>query len=780
MNKHAETVLEFRHIRRELEELAFSEGGRKLIAGQDFLSRRSDLEKIRVPSAEFRKLLAETEDRPSFSFPDIEEQTSAAEKPGAALDAPELARVAAFVRQAKILKSFLERGGERLSEEAADLPDLTELAKKIGRVLDQEGNVKDGEIPSLASIRQRIRTIRRELESLSYSYLGGSDYRGYWQTDTPTEKDGRLVLPLNANYRGRLRGVVHEVSSRGATIFFEPVDIFEKNNALVDEENEYRLELFRILRDLTAEVGARAGELRYLSERVAVIDSWHARARYSGIHDCFPAAWDGGRLVLKRARHPLLGRKAVPIDVEIGEGIRILIVTGPNTGGKTVALKTVGLLALMNQFGLDVPADLGSALPLFDDVFADIGDEQSIAESLSTFSAHVRNLSSIVLSCTPNSLVLLDELGSDTDPEEGAALAMAFLDRFLAVDCISMVTTHLGVLKNYGFTKPNVSNASVDFDVTLLRPTYRIVPGIPGSSHALEIAEQQGIPRDIVENAKAYVDRNETDASKLIRNLIEHQRSLTERTRDLDRRLEDAKRKEEELAGKEESIEERERELRKEGLAELNRFLSESRKEFENLVREIREGELTKTRQQAAKTFTEAVKQRIAEEEEKAGRPRQRPKFLKAGPLEPGMEVYVGKQKRRGVLIRRMKEGRWLVSAGALRLTLAEDELMPAAVTERKSDFVVSLAEGGVQEPAKLEIDLRGMRADEALKALEKQIDRALMQGLAEFGVIHGKGEGILQRAVQDYLSTCPAVGTFGFASPEAGGSGKTLVSLKR
>jgi len=778
MNKHAETVLEFHHIRRELEELAFSEGGRKLLAEQGFLSRPSDLEKIRLPSAEFRNLLAETEERPSFSFPDIEEETSVAEKPGAALDASELARVAVFVGQAKALKSFLERGGDRLSEEAADLPDLSDLAKKIGRVLDPEGNVKDGEIPSLASIRQRIRTIRRELDSLSSSYLGGPDYRGYWQTDTPTEKDGRLVLPLNANYRGRLRGVVHEVSSRGATIFFEPLDIFEKNNALVDEENEYRLEVFRLLRELTAEVGARSGELRFLSERVAVIDSWHARARYSGIHDCFPASWDDGRLVLKRARHPLLGRKAVPIDVEIGEGTRILIVTGPNTGGKTVALKTVGLLALMNQFGLDVPADLGSVLPLFDDVFADIGDEQSIAESLSTFSAHVRNLSSIVRACTPYSLVLLDELGSGTDPEEGAALAMAFLDRFLALDCISLVTTHLGVLKNYGFTKPNVSNASVDFDVTLLRPTYRIVPGIPGSSHALEIAEHQGIPSELVDSAKAYVDRNETDASKLIRNLIEHQRNLTDRMRDLDRRLDEVKRREEDLAAKEASVEEKERELRKEGLAALNRFLSESRKEFENLVREIREGELTRTKKQAAKSFTEKVKERIAEEAEKAERPR--PKFLKAGPLEPGMEVYVGKQKRRGVLIRRIKEGRWLVSAGALRLTLAEDELLPAAVTERKSEIVVSLAEGGVQEPAKLEIDLRGMRTDEALKALEKQIDRALMQGLSEFGIIHGKGEGILQRAVHDYLSACPSVGSFGFAHPEAGGSGKTLVSLKR
>ena len=779
MNKHAETVLEFEALRRELVDLAFSDGGKTRLAKEGFHSRVSDLEKLRLPVAEFRKLLTETEEVPDFRFPDVSEAVSLAEKPGAALEALDLGRILSFLTQAKSLKVFLGKGDRLLAEEARDLPDLSDLAKKIGKVVDRDGNIRDNEIPSLASIRQRIRAIRRELDSLSATYLGGSEYRGYWQTDTPTQKDGRIVLPLNANYRGRLRGVVHEVSSRGATVFLEPLDIFEKNNALIDEENEYRLEVFRLLRELTAEVGARTGELRYLLDRVAVVDSWYARARYSRIHDCFPAAHAEGSLVLKRVRHPLLGRKAVPIDVTVSEGTRILIVTGPNTGGKTVALKTVGLLSLMNQFGLDIPADLGSTLPVFDDVFADIGDEQSITESLSTFSAHIRNLSSIAKTCTPRSLILLDELGSGTDPEQGAALAMAFLDRFLGLDCLSLVTTHLGVLKNYGFTKPHVSNASVDFDMNLLVPTYKIIPGVPGSSHALEIADRQGAPKEITESAKAYLDRNETDASRLIRNLIDHQRNLEKQLRDLDRRLADLKIREAVLEEKESLVADKERELRKEGLLDLGRFLSDSRKEFENLVRVLREGEITREKTQAAKTFSEKVKTRIEEESRKIEKARPRPKFLKAGPLEPGMEVFIGKQKRRGVLHRKLKDGRWQVSAGAVRMTLPESDLLPAAVTERRSEVVLSLAEDGMAEPARLELDLRGLRAEEALKALEKQVDRAILQGLREFGIIHGKGEGILQQAVWDYLAASPAVASFAFAHPDAGGSGKTLVTLK-
>jgi DNA mismatch repair protein MutS2 len=418
---------------------------------------------------------------------------------------------------------------------------------------------------------------------------------------------------------------------------------------------------------------------------------------------------------------------------------------------------------------------------LFDDIFLDIGDEQSIAESLSTFSAHMKNLSEIARACTADSLVLLDELGSGTDPEQGAALAMSFLDRFLHRGCLTFVTTHLGVLKNYAFTKPGTCNASVDFDADLIKPTYRILPGIPGSSHALDIAERHGVPPDIIEGAKAYIGQNETDSGRLINNLIDRQKDLALRSRELELMKAGLSQKAAELAGKEEELLSRESELRSEGLRELNGFLSESRKEVEQLIREIREGRVPGEKTQAVRAFIEKVKDRAESEKEKIKKTRHRSKSKPVGPLEPGMEVLIGPKRRRGVLAGRLKNGRWQVVTGAVRLSLPEDEIIPVAFsgkTEPKPELTFSETYGG--EPAKLEIDLRGMRYDEAVGALEKQIDRALLQGLFEFGVVHGKGEGILQKAVHDYLSRRPEVDEYSFAAPEAGGFGKTLVRLKR
>jgi DNA mismatch repair protein MutS2 len=780
MNGHAVRLLEFELIREELTEYAWGEDGKARLQKESFITDREELETLRRRIGEFRRLFLGAEERPSLYFPDIVESIKLADKPGAALDARELGLIGLYLRQGSELKKYLHRGEAGLKEEAEALPDLLDLSRRIGKIVDPEGNIRDNEIPSLAAIRRRIRSIRKDLDQLSFSYLNNGDLKGYWQSDSASQKDGRIVLPLNANFKGRIRGVVHEISSRGATAFFEPLDIFEKNNELVEEENEYRIEVLRLLRELTAVVGSEGDKVRFLMDRIALIDSWQARARYSHLHSCFTAETSTGDLSLRKARHPLLGKKAVPIDIEIVEETRILIVTGPNTGGKTVALKTAGLLALMNQFGLDLPVEAGSRLPLFDDIFLDIGDEQSIAESLSTFSAHMKNLSDIAGSCTAASLVLLDELGSGTDPEQGAALAMAFLDRFLQKGCLTIVTTHLGVLKNYAFTKPGTSNASVDFDPDLIKPTYRILPGIPGSSHALDIAERHGVPPDIIEGAKAYIDQNETDSGRLINNLMDRQKDLTRRSRELESAKAEMDRKSAELAGKEEVLLSRESELRTEGLRDLNGFLLESRREVEQLIREIREGRISDVKTREARAFIEKVKERAESEKETIARSKRRLRDRPAGPLEPGMEVLIGPKRRKGVLGGRLKNGRWQVVTGAVRLSLPEDEIFPATRPDPSlTRPVPAFSESYGGEPAKLEIDLRGMRYDEAVGALEKQIDRSLLQGLFEFGVIHGKGEGILQKAVHDYLRGRREVLEYSFAAPEAGGFGKTQVRLK-
>jgi DNA mismatch repair protein MutS2 len=580
---------------------------------------------------------------------------------------------------------------------------------------------------------------------------------------------------------------VHETSASGATAFFEPLDIFGKNNDIAEAENEYHRELFRILKELTAEVGKCSGDIEYMRERLALIDSWQARAFYGRVHECFFAALSSAAspgFRLRKARHPLLGKKAVPIDIVFTDSSRILLITGPNTGGKTVALKTAGLLALMNQFGLEIPAAQDSVLPLFDDIFADMGDEQSIAASLSTFSAHLSNLAGIAEASTAASLVLLDELGSGTDPAEGAAIAMAFLDGFAAAGLYALVTTHLGTLKHYAFSHEGVSNASVLFDAQALKPEYKIIPGVPGESHALEIAEKCGVPAAIIASARGHMSRSETDSARLIRSLTQKDEELGKTLYAQQKLRAELEEEKERLAENSRSLAAREARLRKEGLAESRRFLAESRKQFESLIHELRAaagaGRELPPAAGELRAFTDEISKHLVAEEEKIEELSARARPRKKGPLREGMEVFVGDPPRRAVLERKLSGGRWLLAAGSIRLALPETEITPAEKEARKPE--VSLALAGIPggEPARFELDIRGLRAEEALAALVKQMDRAIIQGLSEFGVIHGKGEGILQAAVHDYLRGHTAVESFAFAHPAQGGTGKTYVILKK
>jgi DNA mismatch repair protein MutS2 len=785
MNDHALRLLEFDTIRKELLAYAWSEDGKKLLRRECFMCTPAELEKIRRPVAEFRRLFNGKDECPPLSLPDITEFVRLAEKPGAVLEAAELGTIGRYLGQAKTLKNYLAKGETLLREEAEGLPDISGLRSKIEKIIDGEGNIRDNDIPSLAELRRSIRSCRRDLDALAASYLGNPKLQGYWQSDRASLKDGRVALPLGSNFRGRIKGVVHEISRGGATAFFEPLDIFEKNNQLAETENAYHRELFRILKDLTAETGASAGDILYLTERIARVDSWQIRARYGHIHSCFPAGIADSGIVLCGARHPLLGEKAVPIDISLKEGIRLLLVTGPNTGGKTVALKTAGLLALMNQFGLDIPAAQDSVLPLFDDIFVDIGDEQSITESLSTFSAHAGNLAKILGACTAKSLVLLDELGSGTDPEQGAAIAMAFLDRFSGKGVHGLLTTHLGTLKHYAFSREGISNASVQFDPEELKPAYRIIPGVPGESHALEIARRCGVPSEIIRDARNYIGRDETDSARLIRSLAEKDRELTAALRDQGKLLRELEEERRRLAQKERDILGREIRLRKEGLQEVRRFLDESRKELEALVRDIRRSGQENARDaltgeiQKIRAFTGGIKQHIDGEERRIEEIKPLIRVHYSGPWKEGMEVLLGDPPRRAVLERKLKNGRWLVAAGAVRISVPENELAPAAPTGKEPEIFIAFAETGGQEPAQFELDIRGRRAEDALNALIKQTDRAIIQGLREFSVIHGKGEGILQTTVRDYLRSHPAVESFSFALPEQGGAGKTFVKLK-
>ena len=748
------------------------------------------------------------------------------------------ARIASALREAG--SALLTADGPVIASALA-VPDLTPCADAIFRVIDRSGEIRD--LPELRAIRQGILKIRQDIERLVGRYLSDEGLRGALQSTLPTIRDGRQVIAIRASVKSRVRGIVHEVSQSGQTVYVEPEDVVDRNNDLVTEEHRLSREVARILREVTASLAPSGDELAEALELMVFFDSVGATARWGrqtrGVFACerpFSEGEDTPLVAIRQGRHPLLEERAVPIDLILTPGGRVLIVTGPNTGGKTVTLKTVALFALLNQSGWPIPSGEGTALPVFDFIGCDIGDEQSLDQSLSTFSGHMKNIASMMGKAGRKSLILLDELGSGTDPQEGSAIAMAVLDALLERGAVVLATTHHGILKNYGYTHRACVNASVDFDENTLSPTYRILMGVPGESHALDIAARNGLDGKIVDQARSYLIEERADVSALIK-------GLTEKHEELDRFERDKKSEEEALRElrrksdlRELQLRQKENELRGQGYRRLENLLAESRKQLENLVRELREGELTRDKTLEVKAWmadlegrvnaeyaglassreeTSSLGREIAEraksdeaERVREGRQAKGGKFASgktksgkdAGSADlrgarygtqtagfefvpdfaPGVEVYVGASRSRGTLVRAEKKGQWIVTVGTLKMTVKEADISAVPVNGQKKrvtvEYQADMGEGDV--PA-FELRLIGMRHDEAMKALERQLDLASMKGLKEFSIVHGKGNGVLQTAAQDMLSRYAAVSEYHFARPEEGGTGKTIVTMK-
>jgi DNA mismatch repair protein MutS2 len=613
------------------------------------------------------------------------------------------------------------------------------------------------------------------------------------QSDVPSQRDGRLVIALKHQFKGRIRGIIHEVSASGQTLFIEPEDVVEKNNEILVEQRHYDAEVRRILRELTAKIASVKDDLLHFYERIIFIETLRARARYSintnGIFLPPDDAEHGSAFTIKQARHPLLGSKAVPIDIEMKA--RVLVISGPNTGGKTAALKTAGLFALMNQAGLALPLAEDSALPVFNSVFAGIGDDQSLEHSLSTFSAHISVIASILDNAGAESLVLFDELCAGTDPAEGGAVAMAILDSIIEKNCFCIVTTHHGALKNYAFSNSRVENASVEFDTAALKPAYRIVMGLPGESYALDISLRYGLSAQIVARARRYLDEGCGDVSVLIAALKEKNRAAenglretqAERQRLLDERHE--------FDLREMRLRQKEAELASGSLVSLHHLLDESRKTLENLVRELKEGEITREKTLKVKGFLAELEKSVEMETENLEN--MKPDIVNAeipaadlyaapidGTIYPGLAVFAGTKRLPGIIRRPAKKGFWVVEIGSVSMTFPERELAYANPSTKQSKPMATSVDYSLPVSSAVpELNLRGMRLNEALEVLQRHIDSAVIMGMRNFAVIHGKGDGILQRGVHDYLSVQNIVADFRFSNPELGGFGRTEVELK-
>ena len=777
MDAHALELLDFPRVLRELQERCLSAQGARRLAAEPIAVEPAEVERRKSLAVAFRRVLESGKPFPTLDFPDVQGVLARTGKTGIRFEPEELAALGRFIVSAERLKRHLRACGEEgLVQIAAAIPELRDLTREIFSRIDRDGAVRENHIPQLRAIREKIRAARKDAERLAQGYFGNPDFRSYWQTDLPGQKNGRLVLPLKATFKGRIPGIVHDVSATGSTLFLEPLDIVEKNNAAAELESAYQRELHRLLRELSAAVSAHDPQLQSLGSAVAELDAYQSRAAFAIDRRCVPAAALEAGLRLQEARHPLLGRQAVPVSLALEADTRVLVITGPNTGGKTVTLKTVGLLALLNQFGMEIPAGEGSALAVFDAVLADIGDEQSIEQSLSTFSAHVINAARIIGASGPRSLVLFDELGAGTDPEEGVAIAMSLLDHFIDLGCLCLATTHHGVLKNYGYTRPGVGNASMEFDLQNLQPTFRILMGVPGESHALEIARRNGIPAALIERAARYLQEERGETAELVNRLSAKQRELLaaeQAQAGKERRLREQTREADLLALR---LKQKELELREHGLGELKRFMLASRQEYDRIVHRLRQGEDAGARQEAL-DFLRRLESLARATEEKLGREQEALAPDQDLPLGAGMEVEVRSSGKLGRVIRRGKGNRWIVATGSVRAEFPAAELRPAP--PQAEGVGLSVSEELQGEEASHQLDLRGLRLEEALHRLERQLDRAVLRGLAEFSVIHGLGEGILQRGVHQYLKTSPLVKDYFFATPEEGGFGKTIVKLR-
>lgn len=690
----------------------------------------------------------------------------------------------------------------RMSAIAEQLEECTALQGEISAVLDDNGVVLDSASPRLAVVRRDMRIAFDRLQSRLSSLINNTNNQRFLQEQLITQRNGRYVIPLRAEFKGRIPGVVHDSSASGATVFIEPLATVELNNAWrelqLEEENEIR----RILQALTDQVGHEAEFIVRTVETLAYLDLVLAKAKYAehlqasapklvGFRKMNDIRHPGSRIKLEQARHPLLpSLKVVPIDVEFDDETYVLVITGPNTGGKTVALKTVGLLILMAQCGLHVPAADGAELSVFEGVYADIGDEQSIEQSLSTFSAHMTNTIRILEEANDRCLVILDELGAGTDPAEGSALARAILSYLLDRGVTTLVTTHHPELKVYSHEKKGVRNASVEFDLQTLAPTYRLIVGLPGRSNALAIATRLGLPGDIIADARTMVGTEELIADDLLDELHKT-REETRKARDTAVQAQTkAEQLEKELRHKRDELEAERRDVMAETRRIADRELAELRTEMRHLKQNLQAAaqplEAIKRVEEMAANLMEAISAPIANVTEAPSDSEDRPTY------RLGETVWVAPLKSEGE-ITELSDYDAEIAIGRLRVRAKLDEIAKRAkseiVSRKRGSRDPNIRDGSSEKPNTdrtkvrgvspgLELDLRGLRVEDGLSQLDNYIDAAYIAGLPFVRIIHGKGTGAMRKAIREALHGHPLVSNYEHGTEREGGDGVTVVNL--
>jgi DNA mismatch repair protein MutS2 len=804
MSRTAQDVLEFDKLRELLRLRTTCAPGRRAVSALEPGTERAALESAFALIREAREWLRAGRELGFGALSDPEGWLERLEGPGAVLEPKEFLDAGSLLETAGWLRQqFREEAAKflLLAAWAASLADFRDVHAAIRRCILPNGEISDDASTTLRRIRVSITQTRDSIQKTLKQILRSRNAEA--GEDYVTLRNERFVIPVRAEHRRSVPGVVHGASATGQTVFMEPFEIVEANNQLVQFAEDEAAEILRILRELTDRLQAVRGPLQAAADTIAELDSIFARARFAQEFDAaIPKFSESGELRLESARHPVLedklrreNRAIVPMTLSLGGEERVLVISGPNTGGKTVALKTTGMAALAAQTGIPVAAQR-AVLPLFDHVLVDIGDEQSIAADLSTFSAHMLNLKAMLEAATPHSLVLVDEMGTGTAPEEGAALAVALLDEFRAKKCIVLATTHHDRLKTYASTTSGVVNAAVEFDDVNLRPTYRLMVGVPGGSSGIAIAQRLGIADGIIERARSLLAPESREAADLI--------TYLHRTRDELDRLQ------QQMTAERHALEEERKNLRTEWverqqkrIRELESQFAEMQKRFDENVahvleavkeRELR-GQLEKSarrkmqdvRAEARDDLNAAVVQTISDSQADLGVHSASREAVTADRLQPGARIRV-RGFSKPVVLRRIDGSSADIEAGPLRMKIAIDEITsveaeaPAsksAAPATKLQRVTVTAQGG-EGAATDEINLIGMTVEEATGRLDKFLDEAALAHRSQVRVIHGHGTGALRKGISQFLSSHPLVERHSFESEERGGKAITLVELQK
>lgn len=786
MNERTFRVLEFQKVKDEIKRFSKTNGGKKLIDKLTPLETKYEMEMALKETKEALDILVAKGAPPFEGLHDVNEGIERAGK-GGVLSCEQLLNIGSMLRCARRFKKYMEREEEEtaypiIEDLAYILEPLKGLEEEIERSIISEEEVSDRASSTLRSIRRSLKeknsSVREKINSIVRSYSK------YLQENLYTMRGERYVLPVKVEYKGQVPGIVHDQSSTGATLFIEPMGLVNLNNEIKELMLKEKAEIERILAELSKKVSSNVDVCKSNNKILTELDFIFSKGAYaSHIDGTYPSVSDDGRFDIISARHPLIDRKTViASDIYLKEGYNCIMITGPNTGGKTVTLKTVGIIHLMGMCGLLIPANDGSKIAFYNEIFADIGDEQSIEQSLSTFSSHMTNIVSIMEEATANSLVLFDELGAGTDPTEGAALAASIINTLKDRGTKIVLTTHYSELKGYALRTEDVENASVEFDVETLRPTYRLLIGVPGKSNAFEISRRLGLKDEIIKGAKEFINEDNLKFEDLIRELQEKSIKANKDAREALNEKQEALKLREKYEEKVKKLDKARDKAYMDARREAKDIIARAKDEADEILKAMRELEKMGI-EGGGRSRLEEERRKLKESLEKKENSLYKQKEEKGEKLKDitlGMEAYLPSLNQNVIIVSLPdNKGEVQVEAGIMKISVKAKDLRATSNTTSKPKIKkkreVKLNLSNIES----RIDLRGLDAEEACFRTDKYLDDAYMANLSEVTVVHGKGTGVLRKAINDMLKRHPHVKNYRLGVYGEGGDGVTIVTLK-